>query len=387
MAETDIEKIQPREDSGSCTQSRYGFQREFIVFGCIEMLHDSSNIVKVYCDFHDDCVYLFKDGFYRFHQIKGQRGNFTPSKLRQALPGMFHNYDMVGGNCETYLVTNAQMDSQLNKFFTAREHLKDGIADNEEKKLVKENKTRLSKHIAKKIGKKNELIDSFLMDFKVIEEFPSFSTNPKEIKASLKDFNVNRLAAVLSDSIQEAFPLEDVEILYDDILGLVEEKSKLPTRANRFVTSEMIWDHLDVPESQKSLFSTDFTEEEVENLKNQSILQRKLESGGFTEEFIKRAKFTRYATKYFREKRSKYNSQRKLINDFEFRLQNVCVEIFEHYSRQKHFDSLAMLKDLKKGLIGLAKEEKYKKLDLNPDFVKGLIFEATSSCVFRWGHD
>ena len=377
----DIRSIEPRENSGAITQIRFQYQKEFIAYKCIELL-EQSDVSEVYCDFHDDCVVKYSDKKYHFYQIKGVRGAFTLSKFKESLPNMYHNFMMVKGKARCILVTNAQKDRSLENWTISRLNIRNNIATQDEILMVNKFIEEL-----RSLVNEQDLFQQFMETIEIIEEFPSFKEIAESSKITITDYNINRLSSVISDTMGIPFKREDVANLYDIILNLVKEKSQLKTRADRCITKEMILNHLDLASTQREYFTTNHNTKEVEKLKDQTILQMKLEKGKFTKEFISRAKLLRYAAKYHKDKLSKMKYNKKVLDTFEFKLVDICVDVSEEHKRKEHFDSLLLLNDLKTKLIALTNNAEFQGLHLPPEFVKGLIFEATSKCSIRWSDE
>jgi len=228
------------------------------------------------------------------------------------------------------------------------------------------------------------LFGKFVEEFEIMDSFPSFSENAIEDNATLKRFNINWLKVVLDKTLNNNFSIEDATITHDIIYKEVEAKSQLTTRSNRFITKDQLLNKIEIPPFQRTYFNQKFTREEIDRIKDQTILEGKLEQGGFSSYFIKNAKLVRCVTLFSREKLSKIKSIGNLIDDFEYRLTNICLDVFEEHAQKSVFNSHEMLNDLQNKLMALANDNKYRNLNLEPDFIKGLIWEATSQCKFRW---
>jgi hypothetical protein len=383
MHHVNLEEIVPRERAGSSTHARFGYQTEFIVYQCINMLADQE-IIKVYCDFHSDCVVKDNKDFHVFYQVKGITTRLLSVSIfrKIALDDMFYNFSLADGNCRSILVTNAQVDSDLKRILEIKNHLHSNALTPGEKEELQAVKTTWRPKIDEK-----GLFDKFVEEFEVAENFPSFSETGLDSNPTLKSTNINWLKVVLDRTLTNNFSIEDSTHVHDMIYRFADEKSQLSTRYNRFITREELLDKIGVPSAFKVYFTHKFTDEEIESIKNQSILEEKLKNGKFSSYFIKNAKLVRYVTQYSREKLSQTRSIGNLIDEFEYKLTNICLEVFEEHVHNEVFNSLEMLNDLKAKLLLLAGEDAFKKLELGPDFVKGLIWEATSECNFRWDNN
>lgn len=375
-----LEQIVPREHAGSSTQSRFDYQREFIVYQCINML-ENPEIAKIYCDFHDDCVVKDNSGLHTFYQVKGLKNKLFSASIfkKEALDGMFYNFCLADGQCKSVLVTNTQIDPDLRRIIESKDNLHRNIATPEEKQILDSVKNEWSKIVHDEKG----LLGKFVEEFEIMDSFPSFPETV-EGNATLRVFNINWLKSVLDNTLNNNFSIHDATIIHDIIYKEVQVRSLLSTRSNRFVTKEQILNKIEIPPFLRTNFSRKFTKEEIEKIKDQSILEGKLEQGGFSPYFIKNAKLVRCVTLFSREKLSKIRSIGNLIDDFEYRLTDICLDVFEEHAQRNVFNSHEMLNDLQAKLLALATEDKYKRLNLEPNFVKGLVWEATSQCKFRW---
>jgi len=376
-----LEEIVPRERAGSATQARFDYQREFIVYQCISML-GNPEIAKIYCDFHSDCVVKDNFDFHTFYQVKGIKNRlFSMSTFKkEALDDMFYNFCLADGHCKSILVTNAQVDIDLKRIIEIKENLHRNIATSEEKEHLEATKADWLTSVKDEKG----LFGKFVEEFEIMDSFPSFSENAIEDNATLKRFNINWLKVVLDKTLNNNFSIEDATITHDIIYKEVEAKSQLTTRSNRFITKDQLLNKIEIPPFQRTYFNQKFTREEIDRIKDQTILEGKLEQGGFSSYFIKNAKLVRCVTLFSREKLSKIKSIGNLIDDFEYRLTNICLDVFEEHAQKSVFNSHEMLNDLQNKLMALANDNKYRNLNLEPDFIKGLIWEATSQCKFRW---
>ena len=379
-----LEEIVPRERSGSSTQARFHYQKEFTLSQCINMLANPE-IVKVYSDFHSDCVVKDNAGFHTFYQVKGITSKLLSESFfkREAIDDMFYNFSLADGDCRSVLATNADVDSELKKILEIKENLHKNIATNEEKQHLEAVKTEWQQAIT---GSKS-LFDKFVEEFEIQHNLPSFSETSIEGEMTLKAYNIKWLKEVLDKTLNNSFSIEDATLIHDMIFKHIESRTVLTTRSNRFITTEQLLDKIAVPPFQRIYFTHKFTPEEIDRIKDQTILEGKLEQGGFSPYFIKNAKLVRCVTLFSREKLSKINAVGNLIDDFEYSLTSICLDVFEDHVRRDVFNSLEMLKDLQAQLMVLASDPKYKMLNLDHNFIKGLIWEATSQCKFRWNND
>lgn len=379
----DLEQIKPREISGSQTIIRYDYQFSYTANRCIEML-DNPEIKRVYSEFHDDCVVEFESGFYEFCQVKGIKKKFLSKKLfLEIISKAYENYKNHFNNCRCIIVSNTQVNSDINKFKVSREHIKRSIQTSDEEELFNSYLKSLEKVI---IDVDISILKNLLLEIEIIDEVPSFS-ELGEKNYTLDNFNMILLEKILLKKFGIEFEKEDISYLYDILKNLIREKSKSTLRQDKFITSDFIIDYLKIPDAQRKVFEKSLDSKEIEELANQSILEAKLKRAKFGEEFIQRAKLIRYQSKFITEKLSKSVLMKNLVDEFEYRLRNICVDIFEEFSREKNINSYLMLKKLEKCLIELASEKKYEKLEIDVDFIKGLIFEATSECVIRWSNE
>jgi hypothetical protein len=375
-----LETIVPRERSGSLTQARFAYQTEFIVFQCIDML-GNPDISKVYCDFHSDCVVKDNKDFHVFYSVKGIKNKLISIAFfkKEAMADMFHNFSLADGFCRSVLVTNAQVDSELEKLLEIKENLGSGIATTEELAKL----TRVKDDWRPKVDTKG-LFNLFIDKFEIIDGFPTFSERSLESGPTLKSTNIDRLKSVLDNKLKEIFPIEDVKQMHEWNYRLAAEKSQLKVRSDRFITPKELLDKIYIPKPLHSYFDHEFTEEEIDNLKDQSILAQKLKNGAFSKLSIKNAKKVRYYTRYLREQFSQNESKRRLIDEFEYRLTSTCADVYEDHIHNPDFDPQQMLRELKNELKAIAYEEKFATLNLDKDFIKGLIWEATSQCNIWW---
>lgn len=375
-----LEVIIPRERAGSLTQARFGYQTEFIVYQCIQLL-ENQNIAKVYCDFHSDCVVKDKNDFHTFYQVKGIKNKlFSVIYFRKnAIEDMFYNFCLADGNCRSVLVTNAQVDHDFEKLLEIKDNLNNKVAT-----IQEIDELTLVKNTWRPKVDSKRLFNAFIDRFEVMDGFPSFSEKSCANGPTLRSTNIDRLKVVLDNNIGGNFSIEDAKEIHDMIYRLAEEKSQLKVRSNRFITKEELLDKVGVPTPLRINFNRKFSEQEIESLKDQSILADKLKQGAFTSIYIKNAKKVRYVTQYFRENLCQNKSNCALIDEFEYRLANACAEVFEEHSHKSIFDAQQMLKDLKKELLAIAEEEKFQRLKLDKDFIKGLVWEATSQCNLWW---
>lgn len=343
---------------------------------------DNPEIVKVYCDFHSDCVVKDNKSFHTFYSVKGLKNKLLSISFfkKEALEDMFHNFALADGNCRSVLVTNASIDIELKKLLECKENHHKDIATPEEKKLLEDTKTDWRPLVKDEKG----LFDMFVEEFEILYNFPSFSETDAENHITLRNYNIKWLKAVLDKTLNNNFSLDDSAIIHDMIYKEVERKSSLSTRSSRFITKEQLLDKIEIPPFQRTYFNQKFSKEEIDRIKDQSILEGKLEQGGFSPYFIKNAKLVRCVTLFSREKLSKIKAIGSLIDEFEYRLTNICLDVFEEHARRNVFNSHEMLKDIQEKLLRLANDAKYRNLNLDPDFIKGLIWEATSQCKFGW---
>lgn len=346
---------------------------------------DNPEIVKVYCDFHSDCVVKDNKSFHTFYSVKGLKNKLLSISIfkKEALEDMFHNFALADGNCRSVLVTNASIDNELKKLLECKENHHKGIATPEEKKILQDTKTDWRPLVKDEKG----LFDMFVEEFEILHNFPSFSETDAENHITLRNYNIKWLKAVLDKTLNNNFSLDDSAIIHGMIYKEVERKSSLSTRSNRFITKEQLLDKIEIPPFQRTYFNQKFSKEEIDRIKDQSILEGKLEQGGFSSYFIKNAKLVRCVTLFSREKLSKIKTIGSLIDEFEYRLTNMCLDVFEEHARRNVFNSHEMLKDIQEKLLTLANDAKYRNLNLDPDFIKGLIWEATSQCKFGWENE
>ncbi len=378
-----LNKIEPRETAGSSTQARYSFQAEYTAYQCIQLL-DNPELVEVSCDFHSDCFVKDNRDFIIFYQVKGIKNRlFTVSEIKKAIPDMFSNYVTAQGKCKSILVTNASIGRKLKKIMKYKDNKHRNVINDEELIILNKIKNEWRKLVKDPLN----LFDKFFYEFEIESEIPSFSESKKTNKMTLRDFNIRELKAVLDRTLNNNYSLEDVSHIYDMIFAEVQLKSRLTTRYDRTITKKDLMKLIQIPSSQMMLFEKTFTEDEINKIKDQSILEGKLEKGGFSRHFIKNAKLVRCVSRYYREKASKFKSNRNLINDFEYRLNNICLDVFEKHSRKEKYNSMEMLQEIEEKLIELSEKDKYEKLKFDSDFVRGLIWEATSQCKFRWDHE
>ncbi|MCF7866226.1 DUF4297 domain-containing protein [Candidatus Woesearchaeota archaeon] len=375
-----LEATEPREQSGSKTQVRYDYQRDFCCNKCIELL-DNEELKKVYCEFHSDCVTEDNRGNQTFYQVKGLKNKLVAiTDFIDALKDLYDCFVKSEGKSQCVMVTNAQRNRDIKRFFDARTHIREGVATEKEKLTYSE----FAQTIKKKLGSPENYFDGFMERIELMDESPTFSEEGKKKNNTLKELNLLQLKTVLDKRLNQNFDVKDVELIYEIIYQLVKDKSTVSERINRFVIAKHILEKIQLPAFQRVYFETNHNQEEVDKLKDQSILEGKLEKGGFSSIFIKNAKIVRYVTKFFREKASKFKSQKTIIDDFEFRLVNACSDVFEENMRKKDFNSYEMLKELEQKLTDIARDGKYASLNIEPEFVRGLIWEATSQCKFRW---
>jgi hypothetical protein len=378
-----LETISPRETSGSSTQARFSYQQEVIAHYCIDMLQNDF-VKKIFCDFHSDCVIEYADGFLNYLQIKGFKNKlFGTYDLKDASNDMFSNFITAQGKCKNTLITNSQLERTLKGIIQIIEDKKrlSNISSEDLDKLEK------WKNELKETLKNNHnltLFDDFIDRMEIKSEFPSFSETLVANTITLTDYNVANLRNVLNDKMENNFKKEDVRNIYNMICKEIEKRSKITTKYDRYLDRDILLNRIHVPSFQRILFSNNLTKADVDRLKGQSVLEGKLEKGGFKKEFIENAKYVRSVARVWREKASKLQGNRELIQDFDFRLTNICLDVFEEHCRMLSLDSFKMLKDLEERLMNLAMEDKYSCINFERDFARGLVWEATSQCKFRW---
>ncbi len=376
-----LEEIAPRETAGSSTQARFSYQQEVIAYFCIQMFENLS-IAKIFCDFHSDCAIEYVNGLIHFLQIKGIKNkaySFADFK-KNALKDMFSNYSKVKGKCKCTLITNATLDRNFRDLIRIKEA-------KQRSQLLSQNDSEtldsLESDCNNIIKENSDLLSKFIAEFEVLSEFPSFSETlvPKTI--TLTDYNIANLRNVLYDYMGERFSKEDAKNVYALFCQEIYQRSKITTPYDRYLTREYLAEKIQIPPFQRWLFSNVLSSADVQKLRRQSVLEAKLEKGGFSKEFIKNAMYVRAVARCWREKASKLQANRSLIEDFDFKLRNICVDVFEEHSRSASIDSLKMLKNLEGRLTELASGTLYQG-KFEPDFARGLIWEATSQCKFRW---
>lgn len=396
IAFVNLEKIEPREKAGSMTQARFSYQGEFIAHQCVEMLGDST-VLRVFCDYHSDCVVEGNDNGLTYYQVKGLKNKLlTPSYfLNEALPDMFSNYVNANGKCKSFLATNAPMNSELKEVMVLKRNKVNDVANASDlqklSNLISDWRQSalavpaIERDYSEIVKLKDGLFDKFMLEFEIMDELPTFSEDITLGKKTLRDFNLLKLKTILDKAMGIGFVEQDVEEIYEMIENEVKYRSQLETRYNRYITRDMLFEKLKIPSYKKIYFDKSY-EKEADKLENQSVLVGKLEKGKFDQDYIQNAKLVRCVTKYIRSELSKMNATAKLIDDFEYRLVNICLDVLEDHRRRSNgsLDAWSVFKDLESKLIQLARDQKYEKLCLDVDFVKGLIWEATSECKIRW---
>jgi hypothetical protein len=287
-----------------------------------------------------------------------------------------------GRNCRSILATNADVDPELKRLLLIKENLHKNKLTPEENEILDSAKTDWRSSVTSVADDKG-LFGRFIEEFE-IQQAPSFSEISVDGKMTLKDYNIKWLKSVLDKTLNNNFSIDDSTIIHDIIFKQIESKAQLATRSNRFITKEQLLEKIEIPPFQRIYFTHKFTPEEIDRIKDQTILEGKLEQGGFSSYFIKNAKLVRFVTQFSREKLSKFEAIGNLIDEFEYSLASICLDVFESHIQRTDFNSHEMLKDLQANLMSLASDPKYHALHLDPNFVKGLIWEATSQCKFRW---
>ena len=393
-----VQSSYPEESSGSMAQARFFYQHQYSAYWCILML-ENKDIECVICEHHEDLLVKFRNGRYKFIQIKTRaegEGEWTLARLLQKdgensksiLEKLFdkkrnfglgqsHDYLFVSdmgasdGGQPTGLNTLKKLTSKDRDSWSAEEINKFALVV-----------TKISEGIK---HSQREDLEDFCHSLKV--------ETGQTGRSSIRSHNIDKLHNVLTSSaVNLQYP--DLENIYDEILKLIRDANIVEDEylSHELIIKKKTIQRQQVEEIIRATPGSKIYLERIEQQgQNDSIsaaeitkLEEKTKNAGFDHDSILYLKDMRASANVFRRKHH-VGSARTRLEQLSMQVQRICVKV-KNEAIKENLDGIDQWLLLEKYLTDLANSDKSQSNFplVEVDYLFGEVGNLTGKCKIRW---
>ncbi len=384
MRDTILEKF---GDHGADSSRRDRFQEHYAAQWCLKMLSDTS-ISEVICEYGEDIV-INKNGIFELHQVKTKQESVDEWKLADLIPIIGKTFAMApyfGEVSRCCFISNKGATGtllELKKLLG----LPQGEWNNEEVEYFNNFCKNYSRNILNEITKVDpdttitvEDIPLLLIKLNILTDFHHMNR--------VGDTNIRNLRKHLEINGHNHLIYTDLELeeLYDKLIGIVGKATIGRTKEEKTIDHDQVLGCIKHPRFRKTLYSFP-TKQEIDSAPGRTILEKKLNLGGFTSLFIGNAREEMVSVMH-QSRTWDFGQASELLEDIKFRVRHLCIDNYDRVcTNQPGKERLGrlILDEITKDLPRLIDYYNGANLPfIDEIFLRGIAMSLTSECKLYW---
>lgn len=390
-------------DPGDDTASRYRFQWTWAAIVCCMLFDESQGVEEVFCEHHEDVLLKHRDGSFTGHQVK-TRGEDQPpwkasdeavlnacarfAKLENEFPGRFRKF------C---FLTNHQLQYSSNG-----QDLSHVLISISEANTIEELPFTVRKWLSR-VAKCAEVTDE--VTFLALAKTAAIANLPKLRDATVRLIDtiaqcwppaadcshsaVRRAAYALIDECGRASSLDRGQLLPAYLVAVLDEASDIALRiGSKRMTLERVEALLLQGRDDMAILECEPSQQTAPGLGSTELLQKKLDTGGFSAVSRNSAEDLRDKADYLGIKWTKQHGNTKGLARYGHVRSIVLSDAGRAFDvTQNEEDSFgpSMREELRRSLRA-RRDSGDEFFDATDDHLEGIAFSLTAQCKVVWSH-